>query len=152
MNNLIITTRQSPVRLMVDYVATTILWTLFALFIFLFAMDLLTGYYWQSEARSRLQFYFLLAVANAVVLIVWALYNKLRFQKQQHHAAYQYTPQEYAESLAIPDELYQQLQKKPQDERTLHQAGANKNGGFRKSASPGVNTQNKARFARALRR
>ena len=69
MNNLIITTRQSPVRLMVDYVATTILWTLFALFIFLFAMDLLTGYYWQSEARSRLQFYFLLAVANAVVLI-----------------------------------------------------------------------------------
>jgi hypothetical protein len=40
-----------------------------------------------------------------------ALYNKLRFQKQQHHAAYQYTPQEYAESLAIPDELYQQLQK-----------------------------------------
>ncbi|EHK1680678.1 poly-beta-1,6-N-acetyl-D-glucosamine biosynthesis protein PgaD, partial [Escherichia coli] len=24
---------------------------------------------------------------------------------------YQYTPQEYAESLAIPDELYQQLQK-----------------------------------------
>ncbi|MGK3404318.1 hypothetical protein ACSLNT_30300, partial [Escherichia coli] len=42
--------------------ATTILWTLFALFIFLFAMDLLTGYYWQSEARSRLQFYFLLAV------------------------------------------------------------------------------------------
>ncbi len=71
MNNLIITTRQSPVRLMVDYVATTILWTLFALFIFLFAMDLLTGYYWQSEARSRLQFYFLLAVANAVVLIVW---------------------------------------------------------------------------------
>lgn len=79
--------------------------------IFLFAMDLLTGYYWQSEARSRLQFYFLLAVANAVVLIVWALYNKLRFQKQQHHAAYQYTPQEYAESLAIPDELYQQLQK-----------------------------------------
>ncbi len=111
MNNLIITTRQSPVRLLVDYVATTILWTLFALFIFLFAMDLLTGYYWQSEARSRLQFYFLLAVANAVVLIVWALYNKLRFQKQQHHAAYQYTPQEYAESLAIPDELYQQLQK-----------------------------------------
>ncbi len=98
MNNLIITTRQSPVRLLVDYVATTILWTLFALFIFLFAMDLLTGYYWQSEARSRLQFYFLLAVANAVVLIVWALYNKLRFQKQQHHAAYQYTPQEYAES------------------------------------------------------
>ncbi|XIY97288.1 poly-beta-1,6-N-acetyl-D-glucosamine biosynthesis protein PgaD [Escherichia coli] len=87
MNNLIITTRQSPVRLLVDYVATTILWTLFALFIFLFAMDLLTGYYWQSEARSRLQFYFLLAVANAVVLIVWALYNKLRFQKQQHHAA-----------------------------------------------------------------
>ncbi|STE51337.1 PGA biosynthesis protein [Escherichia coli] len=81
MNNLIITTRQSPVRLLVDYVATTILWTLFALFIFLFAMDLLTGYYWQSEARSRLQFYFLLAVANAVVLIVWALYNKLRFQK-----------------------------------------------------------------------
>lgn len=72
---------------------------------------MLTGYYWQSEARSRLQFYFLLAVANAVVLIVWALYNKLRFQKQQHHAAYQYTPQEYAESLAIPDELYQQLQK-----------------------------------------
>lgn len=71
MNNLIITTRQSPVRLLVDYVATTILWTLFALFIFLFAMDLLTGYYWQSEARSRLQFYFLLAVANAVVLIVW---------------------------------------------------------------------------------
>ncbi|MXC48691.1 poly-beta-1,6-N-acetyl-D-glucosamine biosynthesis protein PgaD, partial [Escherichia coli] len=55
MNNLIITTRQSPVRLLVDYVATTILWTLFALFIFLFAMDLLTGYYWQSEARSRLQ-------------------------------------------------------------------------------------------------
>ena len=103
MNNLIITTRQSPVRLLVDYVATTILWTLFALFIFLFAMDLLTGYYWQSEARSRLQFYFLLAVANAVVLIVWALYNKLRFQKQQHHAAYQYTPQEYAESLAIPE-------------------------------------------------
>lgn len=42
MNNLIITTRQSPVRLLVDYVATTILWTLFALFIFLFAMDLLT--------------------------------------------------------------------------------------------------------------
>lgn len=78
---------------------------------FLFAIDLLTGYYWQSEARSRLQFYFLLAVANAVVLIVWALYNKLRFKKQQHHAAYQYTPQEYAESLAIPDELYQQLQK-----------------------------------------
>lgn len=58
MNNLIITTRQSPVRLLVDYVATTILWTLFALFIFLFAIDLLTGYYWQSEARSRLQFYF----------------------------------------------------------------------------------------------
>ena len=111
MNNLIITTRQSPVRLLVDYVATTILWTLFALFIFLFAIDLLAGYYWQSEARSRLQFYFLLAVANAVVLIVWALYNKLRFKKQQHHAAYQYTPQEYAESLAIPDELYQQLQK-----------------------------------------
>lgn len=55
MNNLIITTRQSPVRLLVDYVATTILWTLFALFIFLFAMDLLTGYYWQSEARSRLR-------------------------------------------------------------------------------------------------
>ena len=91
MNNLIITTRQSPVRLLVDYVATTILWTLFALFIFLFAIDLLTGYFWQSEARSRLQFYFLLAVV--------------------HHAAYQYTPQEYAESLAIPDELYQQLQK-----------------------------------------
>lgn len=152
MNNLIITTRQSPVRLLVDYVATTILWTLFALFIFLFAMDLLTGYYWQSEARSRLQFYFLLAVANAVVLIVWALYNKLRFQKQQHHAAYQYTPQEYAESLAIPDELYQQLTKKPQDERTLHQPGANKNGCFRKSASQGINTQNKARFARALHR
>lgn len=43
MNNLIITTRQSPVRLMVDYVATTILWTLFALFIFLFAMDLADG-------------------------------------------------------------------------------------------------------------
>ena len=144
MNKLIITTRQSPVRLLVDYVATTILWTLFALFIFLFAIDLLTGYYWQSEARSRLQFYFLLAVANAVVLIVWALYNKLRFKKQQHHAAYQYTPQEYAESLATT--------KKPQDERTLHQSGTNKNGGFRKNASPGINTQNKARFARALHR
>lgn len=151
MNNLIITTRQSPVRLLVDYVATTISWTLFALFIFLFAMDLLTGYYWQSEARSRLQFYFCWQLANAVVLIVWALYNKLRFQKQQHHAAYQYTPQEYAESLAIPDELYQQLQK-PHDERTLHQPRANKNGCFRKIASPGINTQNKARLARALHR
>ena len=52
MNNLIITTRQSPVRLLVDYVATTILWTLFALFIFLFAMDLLTGYYWQSGPEA----------------------------------------------------------------------------------------------------
>ena len=77
MNNLIITTRQSPVRLLVDYVATTILWTLFALFIFLFAMDLLTGYYWQSEARSRLQFYFLLAVANAGVLIVFRFLRNL---------------------------------------------------------------------------
>ncbi|SQM65734.1 PGA biosynthesis protein [Escherichia coli] len=74
-------------------------------------MDLLSDHYWQSDARSRLHFYFLLAVANAVVLIIWALYNKLRYQKQQHHAAYQYTPQEYAESLAIPYELYQQLQK-----------------------------------------
>ena len=112
MNNLIITTRQSPVRLLVDYVATTILWTLFALFIFLFAMDLLTGYYFgKSGGQKPTSVLFLLAVANAVVLIVWALYNKLRFQKQQHHAAYQYTPQEYAESLAIPDELYQQLQK-----------------------------------------
>ncbi|HAJ7896789.1 TPA: poly-beta-1,6-N-acetyl-D-glucosamine biosynthesis protein PgaD, partial [Escherichia coli] len=78
MNNLIITTRQSPVHLLVDYVATTILWALFALFIFLFAMDLLSGYYWQSDARSRLQFYFFVAVTNAVVLIIWALYNKLR--------------------------------------------------------------------------
>lgn len=52
MNNLIITTRQSPVRLLVDYVATTILWTLFALFIFLFAMDLLTGYYWQARPEA----------------------------------------------------------------------------------------------------
>ncbi|EFO3205318.1 poly-beta-1,6-N-acetyl-D-glucosamine biosynthesis protein PgaD [Escherichia coli] len=111
MNNLIITTRQSPVHLLVDYVATTILWALFALFIFLFAMDLRSGHYWQNDARSRLHFYFLLAAANAVVLIIWALYNKLRYQKQQHHAAYQYTPQEYAESLAIPYELYQQLQK-----------------------------------------
>lgn len=93
MNNLIITTRQSPVHLLVDYVATTILWALFALFIFLFAMDLRSGHYWQSDARSRLHFYFLLAAANAVVLIIWALYNKLRYQKQQHHAAYQYTPQ-----------------------------------------------------------
>ncbi|MGE9641879.1 poly-beta-1,6-N-acetyl-D-glucosamine biosynthesis protein PgaD, partial [Escherichia coli] len=66
MNNLIITTRQSPVHLLVDYVATTILWALFALFIFLFAMDLLSDHYWQSDARSRLHFYFLLAVANAV--------------------------------------------------------------------------------------
>ncbi|SQM61072.1 PGA biosynthesis protein [Escherichia coli] len=74
-------------------------------------MDLRSGHYWQSDARSRLHFYFLLAAANAVVLIIWALYNKLRYQKQQHHAAYQYTPQEYAESLAIPYELYQQLQK-----------------------------------------
>ncbi len=54
MNNLIITTRRSPVRLLVDYVATTILWTLFIL---LFAMDV-TGYYWQSEARSRLRLIF----------------------------------------------------------------------------------------------
>ncbi|MEF3941366.1 poly-beta-1,6-N-acetyl-D-glucosamine biosynthesis protein PgaD, partial [Escherichia coli] len=54
MNNLIITTRQSPVHLLVDYVATTILWALFALFIFLFAMDLRSGHYWQSDARSRL--------------------------------------------------------------------------------------------------
>lgn len=52
MNNLIITTRQSPVRLLVDYVATTILWTLFALFIFLFAIDLLTGYFWQKRGQK----------------------------------------------------------------------------------------------------
>ncbi len=94
---------------------------------------------------------FLLAVANAVVLIVWALYNKLRFQKQQHHAAYQYTPQEYAESLAIPDELYQQLQKSHRMSVHFTSRGQIKMVVF-KSASPGVNTQNKARFARALRR
>lgn len=148
MNNLIITTRQSPVRLLVDYVATTILWTLFALFIFLFAIDLLTGYFWQSEARSRLQFYFLLAVVNAVVLIVWALYNKLRFQKQQHHAAYQYTPQEYAESLAIPDELYQQLQKSHRMSVHFTSQGQIKMVVSEKTLVPGINTQNKARFAR----
>ncbi|MFP1558672.1 poly-beta-1,6-N-acetyl-D-glucosamine biosynthesis protein PgaD [Escherichia coli] len=113
-------------------------------------MDLLTGYYWQSEARSRLQFYFLLAVANAVVLIVWALYNKLRFQKKRsimpptniHRKNMQ-------RALAIPDELYQQLQKAI--DNVHFTAGANKNH-CQKSARAGINYQNKARFARALHR
>lgn len=110
MNNLIITTKRSPLRKLFDYLATFVLWILFAFFIFHFLVAMLSGVFWESEARNRLQFYFMLAVANAIVLILWAFYNMLRFQKQQYNAALHYNSRQFAQSLGISEELYQQIQ------------------------------------------
>ena len=110
MNNLIITTKRSPLRKLFDYLATFVLWILFAFFIFHFLDAMLSGVFWESEARNRLQFYFMLAVANAIVLILWAFYNMLRFQKQQYNAALHYNSRQFAQSLGISEELYQQIQ------------------------------------------
>ena len=101
MNNLIITTKRSPLRKLFDYLATFVLWILFAFFIFHFLDAMLSGVFWESEARNRLQFYFMLAVANAIVLILWAFYNMLRFQKQQYNAALHYNSRQFAQSLGI---------------------------------------------------
>ncbi|EFL4478217.1 poly-beta-1,6-N-acetyl-D-glucosamine biosynthesis protein PgaD [Escherichia fergusonii] len=109
MNNLIITTKRSPLRKLFDYLATLVLWILFAFFIVHFLDALLSGVFWESEARNRLQFYFMLAVANAIVLILWAFYNMLRFQKQ-HKTALHYNSRQFARSLGISEELYQQIQ------------------------------------------
>ncbi len=80
MNNLILRPDNRQYVLLVDYVATTILWTLFALFIFLFAIDLLTGYYWQKRGQKPTSALFFCWQWRMPSLIVWALYNKLRFK------------------------------------------------------------------------
>ncbi len=43
MNNLIITTKRSPLRKLFDYLATFVLWILFAFFIFHFLDAMLSG-------------------------------------------------------------------------------------------------------------
>ncbi|NDO81205.1 poly-beta-1,6-N-acetyl-D-glucosamine biosynthesis protein PgaD [Citrobacter sp. NCU1] len=116
MNTLIITTRQSTARQAIDYFATFLLWAAFAFFAVHFFIGLMNDYLWESEAKGRLQFYFLLAVANAIALILWALYNKIRFQKHQKTKAIRFTRQQLAKSLDISEDLYQKIQ----DSQKLH--------------------------------
>lgn len=116
MNSLIIKTQQSTVRQAIDYLATFLLWAVFVFFIVNFIIGLMNGYLWENEAKGRLQFYFLLAVANSIALIIWAIYNKIRFQKHQKTKAIRFTRQQFAKSLDISEDLYQQMQ----DNQKLH--------------------------------
>ena len=68
MNNLIITTRQSPVRLhWLIMLPQSILWTLFALFIFFIRHGSADGLLLGKRGQKPTSFYFCWAAANAVV-------------------------------------------------------------------------------------
>ncbi len=79
MNNLIITTRQSPVRLLVDYLPQPSCGH-YLRCSYSYSPWIADGLLLAKRGQKPTSVLFFVAVANAVVLIVWALYNKLRFK------------------------------------------------------------------------
>ncbi|WP_449507717.1 poly-beta-1,6-N-acetyl-D-glucosamine biosynthesis protein PgaD [Enterobacter ludwigii] len=93
-----------------ELTATCLLWTVFVYFASGFSSVFLESYMQGTDTILRLFLYFMLAILNALVLVIWALYNRYRHQNLAVPASHVAGQTELATSLALSESVYQTFQ------------------------------------------
>lgn len=110
MKNWIIYSRRNGLRKGVELAVTCLLWAVFTYFATGFISFFLKGFTQGDDAYSRLFLYFILAILNALVLVLWALYNRYKHHNVAVQPARVASEAELATSFSLAQPVYQQFQ------------------------------------------
>ena len=110
MKHWIINSQKSVFRECLELIVTCLLWAMFVYFASRFIALFLKGFTQGNDAFLRLFFYFILAILNALVLVLWAIYNRYKHQRIAVPPARVASEAELAMSFSLSQPVYQQFQ------------------------------------------
>lgn len=110
MKHWIINSQKSVFRECLELIVTCLLWAMFVYFASGFIALFLKGFTQGNDAFLRLFFYFILAILNARVLVLWAIYNRYKYQRIAVPPARVASEAELAMSFSLSQPVYQQFQ------------------------------------------
>lgn len=110
MKHWIINSQKSVFRECLELIVTCLLWAVFVYFASGFFALFLKGFTQGNDAFLRLFFYFILAILNALVLVLWAIYNRYKHQRIAVPPARVASEAELAMSFSLSLPVYQQFQ------------------------------------------
>lgn len=111
MDNQIIRTETRPLRYGLDVFLTCIVWMLFISLSALSLMKFFNPDVLGENVFHRLKVYFYFSCLNAVGLIIWAVYNRIRFRKERRKDSPRTPLPNLLASLGVDPDMYMEMQK-----------------------------------------
>ncbi|MBV7405198.1 poly-beta-1,6-N-acetyl-D-glucosamine biosynthesis protein PgaD [Enterobacter sp. ENT03] len=111
MDNQIIRTETRPLRYGLDVFLTCIVWMLFISLSALSLMKFFNPDVLGENVFHRLKVYFYFSCLNAVGLIIWAVYNRIRFRKERRKNSPRTPLPNLLASLGVDPDMYMEMQK-----------------------------------------
>ncbi|WP_318375550.1 poly-beta-1,6-N-acetyl-D-glucosamine biosynthesis protein PgaD [Enterobacter sp.] len=111
MENHIICTETRPLRYGLDLFLTCIVWLLFISLLALSLIKFFNPEILGEEVIHRLKVYFYFSCLNAIGLIIWATYNRLRFRYERRKNAQRIQLPNLMVSLDVDADTFMELQK-----------------------------------------
>jgi len=111
MENHIICTETRPLRYGLDLFLTCIVWLLFISLLALSLIKFFNPEILGEEVIHRLKVYFYFSCLNAISLIIWAPYNRLRFRYERRKNAQRIQLPNLMASLDVDADTFMELQK-----------------------------------------
>lgn len=111
MDNQIIRTETRPLRYGLDVFLTCIVWMLFISLSALSLMKFFNPDVLGENVFHRLKVYFYFSCLNAVGLIIWAVYNRIRFRKERRKDSPRTPLPNLLASLGVDPDMYMDMQK-----------------------------------------
>ncbi|MEG5463797.1 poly-beta-1,6-N-acetyl-D-glucosamine biosynthesis protein PgaD [Enterobacter chuandaensis] len=110
MKQWIINSQKNLFRECLELFVTCLLWAVFVYFASGFIAFFLKGFAQGNDAFLRLFLYFILAILNALALVLWAIYNRYKHQRIAIPPSHVASEAELAMSFSLPQPVYQQFQ------------------------------------------
>lgn len=111
MENQIICTETRPLRYGLDVFLTCIVWMLFISLLALSLMKFFNPDVLGENLIHRLKVYFYFSCLNALGLIIWAVYNRIRFRHEKRKNAQTIGLPNLMASLGVDPDMYMEMQK-----------------------------------------
>lgn len=111
MDNQIIRTETRPLRYGLDVFLTCIVWMLFISLSALSLMKFFNPDVLGENVFHRLKVYFYFSCLNAVGLIIWAVYNRIRFRKERRKNSPRTPLPNLLAGLGVDPDMYMEMQK-----------------------------------------
>lgn len=110
MENLIIRTKQKPLRKCLEFTGTLLIWGIFLYFLAENFGKIIHPSLISEDVAYRLKFYLFCSCPNVIALIVWAIYNHLHFRHERRKTAQAIQQGELISSFNVNPETFNSLQ------------------------------------------